>query len=69
MLQELVQADKRTLEYQIVHEEGPAHNKRFTAIVVMDGNLVMGRGIGKTKKDAEQEAAKQALEKSASVHF
>lgn len=64
ILQELVQADKRTLEYRIVQEEGPAHNKRFTAEVLMDGNLIMGRGIGKTKKDAEQEAAKQALEKT-----
>lgn len=64
ILQELVQADKRTLEYRIIKEEGPAHNKRFTAEVLMDGNLIMGRGVGKTKKDAEQEAAKQALEKT-----
>ena len=65
MLQELVQADKRTLAYRIVNEEGPAHNKRFTAIVVMDDNLVMGRGVGKTKKEAEQEAAHEALLKMA----
>ncbi len=61
ILQELVQADKRTLEYRIILEEGPAHNKRFTSEVLMDGNLIMGRGVGKTKKDAEQEAAKEAL--------
>lgn len=65
MLQELVQADKRTLAYRIVNEEGPAHNKRFTAIVLMDDNLIMGRGVGKTKKEAEQEAAHEALLKMA----
>lgn len=68
-LQELVQADKRTLEYRIVLEEGPAHNKRFTAEVLMDGSLIMGRGIGKTKKDAEQEAARVALEKKAFINI
>ena len=65
MLQEQVQADKRTLAYRIIHEEGPAHNKRFTAEVLMDDVLIMGRGVGKTKKEAEQEAARQALAKKA----
>ena len=65
ILQELVQADKRTLAYKIINEEGPAHNKRFTAVVIMDDNLVMGRGEGKTKKEAEQEAAHEALLKMA----
>lgn len=65
MLQEEVQADKRSLSYRIVQEDGPAHNKRFTAEVLMDDNLIMGRGVGKTKKDAEQEAAKEALMKKA----
>ena len=46
-------------------EEGPAHDKVFTAEVLMDGNLIMGCGVGKTKKDAEQEAARQALLKKA----
>lgn len=64
ILQEEVQADKRTLDYRIVKEEGPAHNKQFTAEVLMD-NIIMGRGVGKTKKDAEQEAAKVALLKKA----
>lgn len=63
ILQEEVQADKRSLSYRIVEESGPAHDKLFTAEVLMDDELIMGRGIGKTKKDAEQEAAKEALKK------
>lgn len=67
MLQEEVQADKRSLTYRIINEEGPAHNKVFTAEVLMDGDLIMGRGVGKTKKDAEQEAAREALKKKANT--
>lgn len=63
-LQEYAQADARTIEYQIVSEEGPAHNKTFTSIVKMDG-ITLGKGSGKTKKEAEQNAAKNALEKVA----
>lgn len=65
ILQEEVQSDKRSLSYRIIKEEGPAHDKVFTAEVLMDGNLIMGCGVGKTKKDAEQEAARQALLKKA----
>lgn len=61
-LQEHVQADKRELSYEIVGEDGPAHNKRFEAIVRMDG-CILGRGSGHSKKEAEQNAAKMALEK------
>ena len=62
-LQELVQTDKRSLEYIIIDEEGPAHNKTFTAIVKID-DVIYGKGIAHSKKEAEQEAAKNALEKS-----
>ncbi len=62
-LQELVQTDKRSLEYVIVDEKGPAHNKEFTAIVKID-DIIYGTGIAHSKKEAEQEAAKNALEKS-----
>ncbi len=62
--QELVQADKRSLEYKIVGKEGPSHNTTFEAVVLMDG-MIMGRGFGSTKKDAEQNAAKEALLKVA----
>lgn len=64
-LQELVQSDKRTLEYVIVSETGPAHEKEFTARVYMDTTIIMGEGIGKSKKEAEQNAAKATLEKLA----
>ena len=63
-LQEWVQTDKKSLEYQIINEEGPAHNKTFTAIVKID-DIVYGEGIGKSKKEAEQIAAKNALDKCA----
>jgi ribonuclease-3 len=63
-LQELVQSDKRTLEYRIVKEVGPSHNKTFTTRVYMD-QILMGEGVGKTKKEAEQHAAEMALKKLA----
>lgn len=62
-LQELVQTDKRSLEYEIVDEEGPAHHKTFTAIVKID-NIIYGTGVAGSKKEAEQEAAHDALKKS-----
>ncbi len=65
-LQELVQTDKRSLEYEIIDETGPAHNKTFTAIVKID-EIIYGKGIAGSKKEAEQEAAKNALEKSIRV--
>ena len=62
-LQELVQTDKRSLEYVIVDENGPAHNKTFKAIVKID-DVIYGEGVAHTKKEAEQIAAKSAIEKS-----
>ncbi len=62
-LQELVQTDKRSLEYIIVDESGPAHNKTFKAIVKID-DVIYGEGVAHTKKEAEQLAAKSAIEKS-----
>lgn len=64
-LQELVQTDKRSLEYIIVDEQGPAHNKMFKAIVKID-DVIYGEGEAHTKKEAEQMAAKSAIEKSVS---
>ncbi len=63
-LQELVQTDRKTLEYVLVSEEGPSHDKTFVFDVVIDG-IVYGRGTGKSKKEAEQLAAKDALKKCA----
>ena len=63
VLQELVQTDKRSLEYVIVNEEGPSHNKTFTVEVKID-NILYGGGTAHSKKEAEQEAAKDALKKA-----
>ena len=62
-LQEFVQTDKRSLEYVLTNEEGPAHNKTFTVIVKID-DVIYGKGIAHSKKEAEQEAAKDALRKA-----
>jgi len=48
-------------EYQVLKESGPDHNKRFQASVTIDGEL-KGIGWGRSKKEAEQEAARKALE-------
>ena len=63
MLQEYVQTDKKSLEYKIVEESGPAHNKHFRTEVLIDG-IVYGIGEAGSKKSSEQEAAKDALSKA-----
>ena len=63
VLQELVQTDKKSLEYVIVDESGPAHDKTFTVEVKID-NIVYGKGQAHSKKEAEQQAAFDALKKS-----
>ena len=64
ILQEKLQSEKRTIRYEITKDEGPANNKTFEAVVYMD-EILMGRGSGKTKKEAQQNAAKDALDKEA----
>jgi ribonuclease-3 len=65
-LQEEIQAEHReSVSYELVAESGPAHNKRFKVRVLFDG-IELGTGEGSTKKEAEQLAAKAALEKEAS---
>lgn len=60
-LQEIVQKNRSVkLEYKLVAESGPDHNKRFEAQVLLDSNPV-AHGTGHSKKDAEQHAAKEAL--------
>lgn len=62
LLQELVQRDcKETLSYELLSETGPDHDKVFTARVIL-GERSLGEGQGRSKKDAEQSAAKKALE-------
>lgn len=64
LLQELVQTDKKSLDYVLVGEKGQAHNKTFE-VEVRINNITYGRGIGKSKKEAEQKAAFDAYKKSA----
>jgi ribonuclease-3 len=62
-LQELCQERLKQLpEYRIVSETGPDHQKQFTVELSAKGE-VYGHGTGKSKKEAEQKAAKEALEK------
>jgi ribonuclease-3 len=65
LLQEYVQARKQNSPiYKVLHEEGPAHAKQFT-IGVFVGDAQVGEGHGKSKQEAEEQAAEQALEKIA----
>ncbi len=60
-LQELVQQRSgQTLTYPLLSEEGPDHDKTFTVQVALNGEI-LGVGRGRTKKQAEQAAARQAL--------
>ncbi len=57
ILQEMVQAEfKDSLVYELLKEEGPDHNKTFEVSVKVGGRVI-GRGVGRTKKAAEQVAA------------
>ncbi|KAB2954688.1 ribonuclease III [Heliorestis acidaminivorans] len=61
-LQEIIQKNGQAqIAYRILEESGPDHNKLFKAGVYLNGNL-LASGQGKTKKEAEQKAAGQALE-------
>ncbi|CBH21705.1 Ribonuclease 3 (Ribonuclease III) (RNase III) [Acetoanaerobium sticklandii] len=62
-LQELIQKDnKENIIYKLVDQLGPDHDKTFKMNVFL-GEKLIGTGIGKSKKEAEQEAAKDAMEK------
>ncbi|MFC2025221.1 ribonuclease III [Chloroflexota bacterium] len=62
-LQELIQARKQqTPTYHVIEATGPDHSKIFTVEVIV-GKTVLGEGSGKSKKAAESEAARSALEK------
>ncbi len=61
-LQELVQRDGTgAIEYRVLQEKGPAHNKEFVSKVSLNGEE-LGVGTGRSKKEAEQHAAQMALE-------
>ena len=62
MLQQLAEQEgSALLEYKIVSEDGPEHDKFFTVEAIVNNNVV-GRGSAQTKKDAEMQAAKMALQ-------
>lgn len=60
-LQEIIQRNpEENVTYILVDETGPDHDKQFTVAVKLNSNII-GTGTGKSKKQAEQTAAKQAL--------
>lgn len=62
-LQELIQKNsEKPLEYIVVSENGPDHNKTFE-VIVKHNNKTIGHGLGRSKKAAEQEAASDAIRK------
>jgi ribonuclease-3 len=61
-LQELLARTGRQVTYVEITVEGPPHERRFTCAAIIDGEE-LGRGDGRTKKAAEQEAAREALGK------
>jgi ribonuclease-3 len=61
VLQELVQASGSAPVYRIIGHEGPPHERTFTAVVEVAGEVV-GTGVGRSKREAEAAAAAQALD-------
>ena len=59
-LQEALAQLGRSVKYDVLEAEGPPHDRRFTCVALIEGEEV-GRGSGRSKKAAEQEAAEQAL--------
>ena len=59
-LQEALAKTGRSVNYIVVDVDGPAHARHFSCAAQIDGQE-LGHGTGRTKKEAEQEAAKQAL--------
>ena len=62
VLQEKLAERAEVVDYHIANEEGPPHDRSFVAVAEVAGQEI-GRGAGKTKKSAEQEAALRALDR------
>ena len=60
-MQEYLQRSKKNVRYVVVNESGPDHQKIYEVEALVD-NICVGKGSNKTKKQAEQDAARQALE-------
>ena len=63
LIQEFMQTSKKSIEYKLVKEEGPSHDKTYVVELLVDG-MLYGTGTGKNKKEAEQNAAYEAYKKS-----
>jgi ribonuclease III len=61
ILQELASRELHTMPEYRLEERGPDHEKEFTATVFLGGEA-LGEGIGKSKKEAEQRAAREAFD-------
>ena len=61
-LQERLARDGDTVNYEVIGEEGPPHDRRFEVRATVDGDEI-GSGSGRSKKEAEQAAAQRALDK------
>ena len=60
-LQQLIQQTEGDfLEYKTVDEQGPDHDKLFTVVAMLNSNII-GKGVGHSKREAEQAAAREAL--------
>lgn len=60
--EQLQKTSQDPIEYYVIKEEGPDHNKIFTVELAHSGR-VLAQGMGRNKKEAEQEAARHAIEK------
>ena len=60
MLASVLARQKRQVSYVVLSVSGPAHDRHFTCAAVIDGRQ-LGSGAGRSKKDAEQAAAREAL--------
>lgn len=66
LFQELIQVENENVRYELIEERGPSHDKEFIVYAMID-DIILGKGIAKSKKDAEQNAAKDALSKRAEI--
>ena len=60
ILQEIVQKEQKSIRYEVLEETGPGHDRTYTVAVRIDGQTA-GTGRGKSKKNAEQQAAFEAV--------
>ena len=61
VLQEIIQKNpEEKISYEVIESSGEQHKKHFTAQVLLNGQVI-GKGSGLSKKEAEQEAAKEAV--------